>query len=66
MRLSDAADYDRTADRPSAWEREERDPDRVVPLDDVDGVFDSEDGAGFEGSFGKDRAFYDEEKPPHY
>lgn len=66
VRLSDAVDYDRTADRPSVWERDGRDPDRVVPLDDAEGVADAYDGAGFDGDYGKDRAFYEEEKPPHY
>ncbi len=59
-RLSDAADYDRTADRPNPSQVEQSadcDGDRVVQLDD---------GITPESPELDDLARYREERPPHY
>lgn len=63
VRLSDAVDYDRTADRTS--DRETGDEDRMVILDSELG---SEliDEPTDESTTTRSREFYEEQKPPHY
>lgn len=56
VRPSDAADYDRTADAPVFQSAFDADGERVVSLDP-----ESTDDAPQTG-----RAFYEEQRPPHY
>lgn len=60
FRQSDAAGYDRSADKPGAPASHGADEERIVTVDDAD-------SAATEGESGqRDEQFYRENQPPHY
>ena len=60
FRQSEAADYDRSADKPGAPASHGVDEERIVTVDDADSV-------AAEGESGqRDEQFYRENQPPHY
>ncbi|MDK8670856.1 hypothetical protein [Corynebacterium sp. MSK195] len=60
FRQSDAAGYDRSADKPGAPASHGVDEERIVTVDDADSV-------AAEGESGqRDEQFYRENQPPHY
>ena len=60
FRQSDAAGYDRSADKPGAPASHGVDEERIVTVDDADSV-------AAEGESGqRDEQFYREDQPPHY
>ena len=60
FRQSDAAGYDRSADKPGAPASHGVDEERIVTVDDADSV-------AAEGEPGqRDEQFYRENQPPHY
>ncbi|WP_297846809.1 hypothetical protein [uncultured Corynebacterium sp.] len=60
FRQSDAAGYDRSADKPGAPASHGVDEERIVTVDDAD-------SAAAEGESGqRDEQFYRENQPPHY
>ena len=60
FRQSDAAGYDRSADKPGAPASHGVDEERIVTVDDADSV-------AAEGESGqRDEQFYRENHPPHY
>ena len=60
FRQSDAAGYDRSADKPGAPAAHGVDEERIVTVDDGD-------SAAAEGESGqRDEQFYRENQPPHY
>ncbi|WP_293768518.1 hypothetical protein [uncultured Corynebacterium sp.] len=61
QRLSDAVDYDRTADRPPFQSAFGDDGERIVQLDP-----DGAEGEADEGGSGTGEQFYREQQPPHY
>lgn len=60
FRQSDAAGYDRSADKPGVPAAHGADEERIVTVDDADSV-------AAEGESGqRDEQFYRENQPPHY
>ena len=61
FRQSEAADYDRSADKPGTSAAHGVDEDRIVNVDDA------ESATAAEGESGqRDEQFYRENQPPHY